>query len=121
MKIEIAKGEAIKEVSDFGVSIGNNILIPGVAVAAVLRDDDGKIIGFAAAQAACHAAGSYISPEFRKKGYTYDLRMALENELKSDGIPVYFAIPNTEFERELFKKYGSKKPIKEQIVQIKEL
>jgi GNAT superfamily N-acetyltransferase len=118
MKVEIVKGEALKEVSEFSKSIGNIPLLEATSMASVLRDDDGDIVGFAAVQAACHACGSYVKPEFRRKGLTYTLRQALESELRSQGIPMYFALPHNKFERELFKKYG---PVKEQIVQVREL
>jgi hypothetical protein len=118
MRVEIAKGEELKEVSEFSRAVGNIPLVEGISVASVMRDDDGKIVGFAAVQAACHAAGSYVKPEYRKQGLTYEMRRVLESELKSNGIPVYFALPHNKFERDLFRKYG---PVKEQIVQVKEL
>ena len=115
--IEIARGDVIQELSEFSVSVGNVPLREGVSVASILREN-GKILGFAAVQAACHAAGSYIAPDHRHQGLTYQLRKALEDELKLQCVPMYFAIPHNDFEKMLFGKYG---PVAEKLVQVKEL
>jgi GNAT superfamily N-acetyltransferase len=115
--IEIASGDVIKELSDFSVSVGNVRLHKGMSVASVLREE-GRIIGFAAAAAACHAAGSYVAPSHRHQGLTYQLRKALEDELRTQGVPMYFAVPANDFEKMLFAKYG---PVTEKLAQVKEL
>ena len=115
--IEIANGDVIAELSEFSQSVGNVPLREGMSMAAVLREQ-GKIIGFAAVQAACHAAGSYVALSRRHEGLTYQLRTALENELRAQGVPMYFAIPSNDFEKMLFAKYG---PVTETLAQVKEL
>jgi hypothetical protein len=115
--IEIARGDAIRELSEFSVSVGNVPFRVGLSVASILREE-GKIIGFAAVQAACHAAGSYIVPSHRHQGLTYQLRTALEDELRAKNVPMYFAIPGNDFEKMLFAKYG---PVTEKLAQVKEL
>lgn len=117
MKMEIVS-KGMLEISEFSKGVGNVPLIEGASVAAVMRDNDGKIVAFAAAQMAIHAAGSYVAPKYRGKGLTYELRKMLESELRREGVPVYFALPASEFEKDLFAKYGA---VTEQTVQVKEL
>ena len=117
MKMEIVKS-GMKEISEFSQGVGNVPLAEGTSIAAVVRDNEGKIIAFAAVQTAVHAAGSYVAPKHRRKGLTYELRKMLESELRTQGIPMYFAIPTSEFEKNLFAKYGA---VVERTVQVKEL
>jgi GNAT superfamily N-acetyltransferase len=117
MKMEIVRS-GMKEVSEFSQGVGNVPLGEGTSAAAVLRDDDGKIVAFAAVQTAVHAAGSYVAPAHRGKGLTYELRKMLESELRTQGVPMYFAIPASEFEKNLFAKYGA---VQERTVQVKSL
>jgi len=116
MKVSIAKPEEIAAISKLSVSQGN-IPFETSGVISTLRDDE-NILGFAAVQPAFHAAGSWIHPAHRHNGYTYELRQCLEDELKYRGINVYFSIPNTPFERELFQKYGFSE---ERVVQVRRL
>lgn len=107
----------MERLSELSVSIGNIPLKVEDSVAAVIIADN-EIIGFAAAQQAWHAAGSWVREDMRRKGITHLLRARLERQLTQRGACHYFSIPNTEFERELFKKYG---PVDERIVQVKRL
>lgn len=115
--MEILEGLRIAEVDRLSRSLGNTPLLPGCAVASIMRAGD-EIVGFASVQTALHASGSWIHPDYRKKGFTYELRKLLEADLRGKGIQVYFSFPNTDFERALFAKYG---PVKEQMAQVKEL
>jgi hypothetical protein len=117
MEVRIATEEEIQNLSWMSVSLGNVRFLPGQAVVALLEHDK-KIVGFAAVQAAVHAAGSWVKEEFRRKGHTYELRQCLDNELRSRGIPVYFAFPNTDFEKHLFAKYGT---VTEHLAQVRHL
>ena len=113
----MASPNDIAKVSTYSVLCGNIPLVEDQAVASVLKDGD-DLVGFAAAQVAIHAAGSYIDPRFRGRGLTYGLRSQLEATLKKYGFRMYFAIPGNDFEKMLFAKYG---PVQEGIVQIKDL
>lgn len=117
MTYQIAKLEEIADLSRFSVSLGNVPFLPGQCLVSTLRLGR-EVVGFAAVQNACHAAGSWVSPEHRRNGHTYQLRKCLENEMRSKGIPLYFAVPGNDFEKELFAKYG---PVSEHIVQMKRL
>jgi hypothetical protein len=117
MNIEIIEGPQIVELDKLSRSLGNVQLIPGASLASILRDGE-RIVGFACVQAAFHAAGSWVHPDYRGKKYTYSLREMLESGMLTKGIPVYFSFPKNDFERLLFAKYG---PVKEQTAQIKEL
>src|SRR5260370_11458674 len=105
MEVRAANFRDMKKLSDLYVSLGNVPFILGQCAASLLVDDD-EIVGFAAAQSAWHAAGSWMKEEHRRQGKTYELRNCLDNELRRLGIKVYFAIPNNDFERQLFAKYG---------------
>jgi len=117
VRVEILEGDKIAELDALSRSLGNTPLLSHSALASVMRDKE-EIIGFAAVQSALHAAGSWINPAHRGQKYTYALRAMLEDEMKAKGFRVYFALPGNEFERTLFAKYG---PVKEQVVQVKEL
>jgi hypothetical protein len=118
MKLEILEGQPIVELDELSRSLGNTPLLPGLALASVMRDKDESIIGFASVQSALHASGSWIHPEHRKMGYTYQLRYMLESEMRIKGVRMYFSFPQNDFERKLFAKYG---PVKEEMAQVKEL
>lgn len=117
MKCVVAKPEDILRLSDLSVKVGNVPFTPGHCAASLLVNGD-EILGFAAAATALHAAGSWVHPTHRRNGWTHLLRAELEDELRRLGIPFYFSVPNTEFERELFKKYG---PVDERLVQVRSL
>jgi hypothetical protein len=114
MEVKIATPAEIAEVSKLSVKHGNIPFLPGQSVVAVLEHDQ-KVIGFAAVQAAIHAAGSWIDEEHRRQGHTYPLRQALDNELRRLGYTVYFSLPGNDFERQLFAKYGQVTEHKAQI------
>jgi hypothetical protein len=59
-----------------------------------------------------------VKDEYRRLGFSYELRSALDNELRRRGIQVYFALPANDFERQLFAKYGH---VIEQAVQVRHL
>ncbi len=117
MECRLATQSEIEKLSKLSVSIGNVPFFAGQCRAAILLDEE-KIIGFAAAQAAWHAAGSWVHEHHRKQGRTYELRNCLENELRRVGIGVYFAIPGNDFEKQLFAKYGQ---VTETVVQVRHL
>ena len=117
MEVRAATLQDVQRLSELSVSLGNVPFLPHRVTASLLVDDD-EIVGFAAAQMAWHAAGSWVKEEHRRKGHTYELRHCLENELRGKGIPVYFAIPGTDFEKALFAKYGH---VTEHIVQVRHL
>lgn len=108
----------MQELDKLSRSLGNTPLIPDLSLASIMREGNGDIIGFASVQTALHASGSWIRPDHRGHRYTYELRKLLEVDLKGKGIQVYFSVPGTDFERILFAKYG---PVKEKIVQVREL
>jgi N-acetylglutamate synthase-like GNAT family acetyltransferase len=121
MEVRIATPEETAEISKLSVKVGNIPFFPGQSLIALLEHGDGdekEIVGFAAVQNAQHAAGSWVKEEFRKQGRSYELRHALDNELRRRGIPVYFALPQSDFERHLFAKYG---PVTEHNVQVRHL
>jgi hypothetical protein len=117
MKYSILREDEVVELDALSRSLGNVPFLPNQCSASILRDK-GEIIGFAAVQAAVHAAGSWIKEDYRGKKYTYTLRKMLEDNLRSQGIKVYFAIPGNDIEKMLFAKYG---PVTEKLVQVKEV
>lgn len=117
MKVEILTGRQILDLSELSKSLGNIPLVPGQSLASVMYDNQ-KIVGFAAVQGACHAAGSWVHPDYRGQKLTYSLRSPLEAALKANGILIYFAFPGNDFEKQLFAKYG---PTTEKLAQIRTL
>src|SRR5258708_791546 len=117
MEYSTLQTDQLAELDALSRSLGNVPFLPGQCSASLLRDGR-EIIGFAAVQAAVHAAGSWIKPSHRGKGHTYKLRELLEQKLRDEGIKVYFAIPANDFEKTLFAKYG---PVVEKTVQVREL
>lgn len=117
MEVILASPRDIQKLSELSVKVGNIPLFPGKAVASLLFEGD-EIVGFAAVQQAWHAAGSWVKEEYRRQGLTHTLRNSLDNELRRMGVPVYFALPGNEFERELFAKYGH---VLERTVQVRNL
>ena len=117
MEVRTATISEIKELSELSVRLGNIPFFPGQCKAALLFDDK-EIVGFAAAQSAWHAAGSWVHEHYRGKGHTYELRRKLEDELRHAGVSVYFSIPGNHFEQVLFEKYGL---CTKNLVQIKRL
>ncbi len=118
MRIVPATQADMKELSDLSVAVRNIPFHSDQCVAAMLLDDNDVLCGFAAAHSAVHAAGSWVRPDLRRHGHSYELRKCLESEMRTLKIPVYFAIPGTDFERRLFAKYG---PVTEKVVQIRKL
>lgn len=121
MEIRIATPEETAKISALSVRVGNIPFFPNQSIIALLEDEkDGEkeIVGFAAVQTAQHAAGSWVKEEHRRKRHTYELRQALDSELRQRGIPVYFALPQNDFERHLFAKYGH---VTEHLVQVRHL
>jgi hypothetical protein len=121
MEIRIATPAETVTISELSRRLGNVPFFPGQSIVALLeKENDGEkeIVGFAAVQTAQHAAGSWVKEDLRKKKLSYELRHALDNELRRRGIPVYFALPNSDFERHLFAKYG---PVTEHLVQVRHL
>jgi hypothetical protein len=104
-EIKIATAEDIQKLSTLSVGLGNIPFFQGQSIVSFFEDGHG-VAGFAAVQSAWHAAGSWVKETHRKQGFTYQLRAALENEMRRRGIPVYFALPGNDFEKSLFKKYG---------------
>lgn len=117
MEIRAVTADDIKELSALSVQLGNVPFFAGQVKAAILIDEK-EIIGFSAVQSAWHAAGSWMREDHRKQGKTYELRSCLDNELRKDGIKVYFAIPSNDFEKQLFAKYGH---VTEQAIQVRHL
>lgn len=118
MECRLANQSEIEKLSKFSVSLGNVPFFPGQCKASFLLDDEHKIIGFAAAQTAWHAAGSWVREDHRLQRRTYEMRNLLDNELRRCGVGVYFALPSNDFEKQLFAKYGQ---VTEQIVQVRHL
>src|SRR5260370_8708688 len=112
MEVRIATAEELSRLSKLSVSLGNVPFLPDQAIVALLEHGEGQnegkeIVGFAAVQNAQHAAGSWVKEEFRRQKYSYDLRHALDNELRRRGFAVYFALPRNDFEKQLFANYGT--------------
>lgn len=105
MEIRIATPAETEKISKLSVSLGNIRFLPEQSTIS-LMENEGKIIGFAAVQNALHAAGSWVDEKHRRKGHSYQLRQALDNELRRKGFAVYFALPQNDFEKFLFAKYG---------------
>jgi hypothetical protein len=121
MEVRIATPDEIEKLSKLSVSLGNVPFVRDQAIVAVLEYEiQGKkeIVGFAAVQNAVHAAGSWVKEEFRRQKHTYQMRAALDNELRRRGFSVYFALPADEFEQHLFSKYGQ---VTEHLAQIRHL
>lgn len=117
MNVRAATLEEIDHVSNLSQFVGNVPLCPWQSSAALLLD--GKdIVGFAATNLQHHAAGSWVKEKYRGKGHTYEMRKALENELRRQGVHFYFSVPNSDFEQELFAKYG---PVEDRLAQVKRL
>lgn len=117
MEVRIASAKEIAELSKLSVRLGNIPFVAYQSIVAVLEHNQ-EVVGFAATQNAQHAAGSWVKEEFRRKGHSYELRHCLENQLRTLGFPVYFSLPNHEFEKELFRKYGQ---VTEHLVQVRHL
>jgi hypothetical protein len=105
MEVHIATAEETKKLSKLSVSLGNVPFFRDQSIISVL-EHEGKIVGFAAVQNALHAAGSWIEEKHRLQKHSYELRHALDNELRTRGFAVYFAMPKNDFEKHLFAKYG---------------
>lgn len=121
MEVRIATAEEVVKLSKLSVSLGNVPFFPSQATVALLEHGEGEekeIVGFAAVQGAVHAAGSWVKPEFRRQKHSYDLRHALDNELRRRGFSIYFALPRNDFQKQLFQKYGT---VTEHLVQIRHL
>lgn len=117
MQIRIATPEEIQKVSAISVRQGNTPFFPEQTIVALLKHED-KIVGFAAAQRAMLAAGSWVAEDHRRQGHSYELRHALDNELRTRGFPIYIAFPRSDFEKHLFAKYGT---VTEHLAQIRQL
>lgn len=117
MEVRAVTPAEVSQLSVLSVSLGNVPLFPGKCAASLLVDRE-EIIGFAAAQSAWLAAGSWVKEEHRRNGYTYELRACLETELRKLSAPLYLSIPGSWFEQRLFAKYG---PVTERVVQVKNL
>ena len=118
MRVVAARPEDMDDLNMLSVAIRNIPFQPDQCVAAMLYDDGDVLCGFAAAHSAVHAAGSWVRPDLRRRGHSYELRKCLEAEMRKLKIPAYFAIPSTDFERRLFAKYG---PVTEKLVQVRKL
>jgi GNAT superfamily N-acetyltransferase len=118
MEVRIATPAEIAKVSQLSVRHGNIPIFADQSIVALLEDEEKQIVGFAAVQHAMHAAGSWVADKHRRQGKSYELRRALDAELRRRGYSVYFAIPNHEFEKHLFAKYGA---VTEQTVQVRHL
>lgn len=117
MKCVIATPEQIAKLTKVSVKMGNIPFFPDRCIAAIFEHDN-EIVGFAAVQSAWHAAGSWVKEEFRGQKWTYEMRQALDNELRKRGVFVYFALPGNDFEKALFRKYGH---TTEHLVQVRHL
>jgi len=117
MEVRIARPEETEAFSQISVELGNIPFMKDQSLIAVLEDRK-EVLGFAAVQNAVHAAGSWINPEARGRGHSYELRRALDDELRRRGFQVYFALPRNDFERDLFHKYG---PVTECLAQVRHL
>jgi len=118
MTFEILSGLSIAELDKLSRELGNIPLLAGSSISSIMRDDAGKIKGFASVQTAVHASGSWVDLKYRRQRHTYTLREVLEDELRRLRVPVYFSIPQNDFEKSLFAKYGA---VEEKIVQVKKL
>lgn len=117
MEVRIATQAEIEKLSALSTRLGNVPFLKDQAIVALLEDGE-EIVGFAATQNAQHAAGSWVKEKFRRRKHSYELRVCLDNELRRRGIPVYFALPQSDFEKHLFAKYG---PVTEHTVQVRHL
>lgn len=117
MEVHIATPEEMPRLSDLSISLGNIAFLTGQSIVAVLKREE-EILGFAAVQNALHAAGSWVKETERRKGYSYALRSALDDELRRRGYGVYFAMPGNKFEQQLFRKYG---PVEDRLIQVRTL
>ena len=117
MNVRIATASEIQRLSNLSRALGNVPFFNEQAIVA-FAEQEGKIIGFAATQTAQHAAGSWVKEEYRRKGLTYEMRHALDSELRDRGFQVYFAMPKNDFEKHLFAKYGT---VTEDTVQVRHL
>ncbi len=117
MEVRIAQPAEIQALSALSFSLGNLPFLAGQSIVAVLEHDK-EIVGFAATQCAQHAAGSWVKDAFRRQKFSYALRHALDSELHRLGYPVYIALPQSDFEKHLFAKYG---PVTEHLAQVRHL
>lgn len=117
MEVHIATPEETEKLSALSLAQGNIPFLAGQAIISVLEHES-KVIGFAAVQTALHAAGSWVDEKHRLQKHSYELRHALDNELRRRGFPVYFALPGNDFEKHLFAKYGM---VTERLAQIRHL
>jgi hypothetical protein len=121
MEVRIATPQELANLGKISVSLGNVPFLPDQSIVALLEHGEGKdkeVVGFAAVQNAQHAAGSWVKEEFRRQKYSYELRHALDNELRRRGFSVYFALPGNAFEKQLFAKCGT---VTEHAAQIRHL
>lgn len=122
MEVRIATPEETAKLSALSVKLGNVPFLQDQAIVALIERDGPKeekeILGFAAVQLALHAAGSWVKESHRRHGLSYQLRAALDNELRARGFQVYFALPSSDFEKHLFSKYGQ---VTEHLAQIRHL
>lgn len=121
MDIRIATREETEKLSRLSVKLGNVPFLVDQSIIAIAEHGEGdkkEIVGFAAVQNAQHAAGSWVKEEFRRQKHSYQLRAALDNELRTRGFGVYFALPGNDFEKHLFAKYGQ---VTEHLAQIRHL
>lgn len=117
MEARIVRPEETETFSEISIALGNIPFVRDQSVIAALEDGN-ELVGFAVVQNALHAAGSWVNPEARRRGHSYQLRRALDDELRRRGYSVYFALPRNDFERQLFAKYG---PVTECLVQVRHL
>lgn len=117
MEVRIATPEETEQLSKLSVSLGNVPFLRDQSIV-VVAEHNKEVIGFAAVQSAQHAAGSWIKEDFRRKGLSYEVRQALDNELRRRGFQVYFALPGNDFEKHLFAKYGT---VIERLAQVRHL
>lgn len=119
MEVRIARPDELLQVSMLSMGVGNIPFFPDQSIVAIAKEaGEGEIVGFAAVQNAQHAAGSWVKEPLRRKGYSYQLRRALDDELRRRGFPIYFALPADDFEKQLFAKYGR---VTEQLAQVRHL
>lgn len=117
MNVRIASPEETAKISALSAKLGNVPFLSDQSIISVLEHND-EIVGFAAVQSAQHAAGSWVLDKHRMRGYSYELRACLDNELRRRGFRVYFALPGNDFEKALFQKYGH---VTEHLAQIRHL
>jgi len=115
--IRLATNDEIAKVSKLSVSLGNVPFDKDSSIVATLVHDD-DIIGFAAARLCWTAAGSWVNENYRRQGHSYGLRKCLDDELRRRNVQLYIAIPNNDFERTLFSKYGL---VTEHVAQVRHL